>query len=114
MREYSFSEMMTIPSEVEAFEAIDSFSEEKAKDHLKKLWILFMNESRRSRAEGKGIVIGDRVCLVTSHGKEYGVIFDVKEDEGNQRKCRVKFDGCEDACGQWFSEGALTIIRRRR
>jgi hypothetical protein len=114
MREYSFSEMMMIPSEVEAFEAIDNLSEEKAKDHLKKLWILFMNQKRRSRAEGKGIVIGDRVELVTSHGKEYGIIFEVKEDEGNQRKCRVKFDGCDEACGQWFYEWALTIIRRRR
>lgn len=114
MREYSFSELMIIPSEAEAFEAIDNLSEEKAKDHLKKLWILFMNQSRRSRAEGKGIVVGDRVMLVTSHGKEYGVIFDVKEDEGNRRKCRIKFDGCDDACGQWFSEGGLTIIRRRR
>ena len=114
MREYSFSEMMIIPSEAEAFEAIDNLSEEKAKDHLKKLWILFMNQSHRSRAEGKGIVIGDRVCLVRPDGKEYGVIFDVKEDEGNRRKCRIKFDGCDDACGQWFSDGGLTIIRRRR
>lgn len=114
MREYSFSEMMTIPSEVEAFEAIDNLSEEKAKDHLKKLWILFMKQNQEARAEGKGIVIGDRVCLVTSHGKEYGVIFDVKEDEGNRRKCRVKFDGCDEACDQWFYEWALTIIRRRR
>ena len=114
MREYSFGEMMIIPSESEAFEAIDNLSEEKAKDHLKKLWTLFMNQSRRSRAEGKGSVIGDRVCLVRPDGKEYGIIFEVKEDEGNRRMCRIKFDGCDEACGQWFTENALTIIRRRR
>ena len=114
MREYSFSEMMMIPSEAEAFEVIDNLSEEKAKDHFKKLWTLFMSQSRMSREEGKGIVIGDRVSIVRPDGKEYGVIFDVKEDEGNRRKCRIKFDGCDDACGQWFTENALTIIRRRR
>lgn len=114
MREYSFSELIMTPSEVEAFEAIDNLSEEKAKDHLKKLWILFMQQNRKARAEGKGTVIGDRVMLVRPDGKEYGVVFDVKEDEGNQRKCRVKFDGCDEACGQWFCESAFTIIRRRR
>ena len=112
MREYSFSEIMMVQSESEAFEAIDNLSEKKAKDHLKKLWILFMNQKRRSRAEGKGIVIGDRVCLVRPDGKEYGVIFEVKEDEGNQRKCRIKFDGCDNACDQWFFEWAFTIIER--
>lgn len=114
MREYSFSELIMTPSEVEALEAIDNLSEEKAKDHLKKLWILFMKQKLKARVEGKGIVIGDRVELVRPDGKEYGVVFDVKEDEGNRRKCRVKFDGCEEACGQWFSENAFTIIRRRR
>lgn len=114
MREYSFSELIMTPSEVEALEAIDNLSEKTAKDHLKKLWILFMQQNRKARAEGKGIVIGDRVELVRPDGKEYGIVYDVKEDEGNQRKCRVKFDGCEEACGQWFYEWAFTIIRRRR
>lgn len=114
MREYSFSEMMMTQSESEASEAIDNLSEEKAKEYLKMLWILFMDRSHRDYAEGKGTVIGDRVELVTSHGKEYGVIFDVKEDEGNRRKCQIKFDGCDNACGQWFFEEAFTIIERKR